>query len=987
MSDGKDKIVQNNENENQNFDEVSELDNNEEVNDPNQSFIEYENKDIPKAYLWWDNLQKTLDKEGCEIDLTQPEDTARLNIVEFVKLGRETYEFTDTFALDPEKRKIDVINIKDDEILERQKTKDVSDDVILRMYNAAKSGNLFVTYHIESKVQSKQRQILVDENGLPKIGNDIEHTNKYENEAIAYLEEPNRKPEKPDDDLYNLAEEGDKEAKKKIESYERSLRIYNTNMKVWNRVQEIKENDPDFYNKTYNLAVVTQQYFEDMWTPKVGEARIDYHKRLTQMHKNSVLMKMPEDLRNAHIYLDEVTKKLKENEGKIKASLNGKLKGELGLASRKILSESFIYRDEMLRVQNAIKEGNVQNLERMSDEVFNQKLNDLRESNQYKNGFYTVDIEEIDSMLMSENTKKFAKLDKLIKKTNDNSEFNPRKKENSTRDEVLGLLQEALNEGGFDINLNSKEDLARLYISEIDKNNICTMRYATDPEQKPIDPETITKEETLNRLGNNFDEETIDRIIKAAKEGRLFAEGHMNQRPPVGAKQIVLNGDKTFKLSKRPEELTGDEAEVFEMLEKPREVTDPVPGGFDKFLAFFGNKNAQTKINRYESAVRSYNTKMEKWNRVQQMDKTVRDRARNYSFTVSGFFNATHENGFDYKESLTELHRDAEIAKLDPIENKKELEMETYYEDLREEIVKTSKNFISLADNNFVDSEDKINDTNAFMLATTLIARNEMLKIDKIRENKDFQNFEPKSSEQIIQEATILYNSPAFKEYADSTTNATLITTYESIKTEKYTYIAVLDEMLTEVMPEDPIEDAVKNVDDGRKKDKKMFESVIKAKNEEKIRAKLGEYKKTLGKCMLHLKNCEHKDPIANINSEKADPDIAKTLAMMFTISKEMKNIGNRKESEWKSLKDLENDSKKFYESNSFKEMSKFITVDEAMKVVNNEKGSPADIINGVEKLFDDADKKVKLESTIDKSEKKEDVKEIKNNVVNQFNL
>ena len=102
----------------------------------------------------------------------------------------------------------------------------------------------------------------------------------------------------------------------------------------------------------------------------------------------------------------------------------------------------------------------------------------------------------------------------------------------------------------------------------------------------------------------------------------------------------------------------------------------------------------------------------------------------------------------------------------------------------------------------------------------------------------------------------------------------------------------------------------------------------------------------------------------------------------MFTISKEMENIGNRKESEWKSLKDLENDSKKFYESNSFKEMSKFITVDEAMKVVNNEKGSPADIINGVEKLFDDADKKVKLESTIDKSEKKEDVKEIKNNVV-----
>lgn len=992
MSDGKDKKVQNNENENQiieeqnqNFDEVSELDENEEVNELDQSFIAIdEDDDVQKANLWWDNLQKTLDEAGCEIDLTRPEDTARLNIVEYKKNGPDAYEFTNTYALDPEKRKIDIITIKDDEVLRRQQTKDISDDVLVRMYNAAKNGNLFVTSLPSPGKFHKPRQIYVEENGLPKVGQDIDHISKEEADAMVFLDKPTSKePEKPSDDIYEKAKKGDEIAQRKIESYDSRLKNYNLDVAAWARIQEIKENNPDLYKRSYNMGVIVQQYFQDVWTEGFDIASVNYNSRLTKLHEKYMRDKLPEEQRNAYIYLEEVTKKLKANGNALKTSLDGKIKGELNFTSRKILSELFIYRDEILRVKNLIDTGDFKNLHKMSDEEFEQKTSALRESEQYKVGFLTLDAEELDNLLMSETDDKLlSRIDKLIKKTNDNSNAKIEERKNITRDEVLRTLQEALNEGGLDINVNSKEDLARLYISEIDKNNFCTMRYATDPEQKPIDADNITKEEIIKRQGDIFDEKTLDRIIKAAKEGRLFAEGHMNQKPPVGAKQIVLNDGNKFNISKSPEELTGDEAEAFEMLKKPSEVTDPVPGGFDKFLAFCGNKKAQTKINRYESAVRNYNTAMEKWNKVQQMDKTVRDRARNYSFSFSGFFRAIRINEFDYKDCITELHREAEIAKLDPIENKKELEMETHYEDLREEIVKISKNYISLSENEFVKSDEIINDSNAFIFATALVARKEMLRIDKIRENKDFDNYEPKSFEQISDEAMELYNSPAFKEYAKNTTNATLITIYESIKTEKYLCLVELDNPLSEIMPEgDPIAEAVQNIDNRKEKVENNPQNVNEVKNEAKIRAKLNEYQKAFGKCLMHLKNCEQKEPTVSIKSDKADPDIAKTLATMFTISKEMKNLGNRKESEWKSLKDLENSSKEFYGSNSFKEMSKFITVEDAIKVVNNEKGSPADIINRVENLFDNADKKVKLEKTIEEP--------VKDKVINpnQLNL
>ena len=975
MSDGNENLVQD-----QNIEEVSDLN--------QSSIINEEDEEIQKANLWWDNLQKTLDDAGCEIDLTQPEDTVRLNIIEYVKFGEDNYEFNNTYALDPEERKIDLITIQDEEALKRQETKNVSDDVKLRMYNAAKEGHLFVSYHMASKIQFKQRQILIDENGLPKVGNDIDHINDREADAIRLLDKPTKEePEKPSDNIYKKAEKGDKNARNTIRSYERTLKIYNENMKAWNRVQEIKESDPDFYNKTYSLAVTAQQYFGDFWTPKFGEAYIAYQKRVTEMHKNSVLNKMPEDLRNAHIYLEELSKKLRGNGNALRASMGGKLKGSINYASAKILSEFFIYRAEMLRVKNLIDTGDVKNLQKMSDEEFEQKLSALRESEQYKVGFLTLNVEELDSMLMSEEEKFYSKLDKMIKKTNDNSVINLKEKKNLSRDEMIGLLQKALNEAGFDIDVNSKEDLARLYISEIDQNNICTMRYATDPEQRPIDSDNITKEEILERQGDIFDEGTLDRIIEAAKEGRLFAEGHMNQKPPVGARQIVFNDDKKFKICETTENLRGDEGDAFDMVVKPEEVTKPVPGGFDKFLAFFGNEKAKKKIDIYESAVRRYNLEMEKWNRVQQMDKIVRDRARNYYYTAQGFFRSVNGSEFDYKDSLTDLHREAEIKKLDLIENRKEREMEIHYEELREEIVKISKNYISLSENGFVKSDEHINDSNAFIFATALVARKEMLRIDKIRENKDFDNYEAKSFEQITQEATELYNSPAFKDYVKSTTNATLITTYETIKTEKYLCLEELDNLLSEVMPEDdnPEKLANDNIDNNEKKDEKDSLKEQKIKNEEKIRNKLYEYKGAFDNCMTYLKRFMFDKKNLNLNIKKNE-DLAKTLAMVSTISKEMKNIGNKKENEWKSIDDLKNESKKYYESNAFKEMSNFIMIGDVMKVVKGH-SSLVEAIDGIENIINKADKKVKLESTIDKSEKKEDVKEIKNNVVNQRDM
>ena len=56
------------------------------------------------------------------------------------------------------------------------------------------------------------------------------------------------------------------------------------------------------------------------------------------------------------------------------------------------------------------------------------------------------------------------------------------------------------------------------------------------------------------------------------------------------------------------------------------------------------------------------------------------------------------------------------------------------------------------------------------------------------------------------------------------------------------------------------------------------------------------------------------------------------------------------------------------------------------MKVVKGH-SSLVEAIDGIENIINNADQKVKLESTVDKPVEKENVNEIKNNVVNQFNL
>ena len=91
---------------------------------------------------WWNGLQQALDDGMCDIDLHTPEDTARLVVVDCELQSEDECDTTARYALDPERRPVDVKNITEEEIVERQQTENVSLETVRYLYEKAKAGRL-----------------------------------------------------------------------------------------------------------------------------------------------------------------------------------------------------------------------------------------------------------------------------------------------------------------------------------------------------------------------------------------------------------------------------------------------------------------------------------------------------------------------------------------------------------------------------------------------------------------------------------------------------------------------------------------------------------------------------------------------------------------------------------------------------------------------------------------------------------------------------
>ena len=278
--------VINNANNNENNEEINEVnpeepENPEEGNNLDESFMSYgvENgmndsfevdmadDEEKAAFKWYDNLQKVLDEAGCELDLNVPADTVRLNIFEITKNAPDEYDINMSSAMDPTHQNIDVNTITKEELLKRQKTL-LNADSIVRMYEAAKKGLLIVYTHAYAKTQYKQRPVYVDENGLPAVGHDVDHPTEYEGQAMEVLDEPEL-PEEPSKEVRKLAEAGDRDAKDEIRRYNYKKQNYDKNMPIWNRAMEMKQNDPETYERYYNLSTLQRYYFGAISRPDI----------------------------------------------------------------------------------------------------------------------------------------------------------------------------------------------------------------------------------------------------------------------------------------------------------------------------------------------------------------------------------------------------------------------------------------------------------------------------------------------------------------------------------------------------------------------------------------------------------------------------------------------------------------------------------------------------------------------------------------------
>ena len=393
-------------------DELDQSISQEKKNQLNQGFIQYDDE-TEAAFKWWDKLQETLDEAGCELDLNMPEDTARLNIFKINKLGPDNYEFKMTYATDPAQRTIDLATITKEEVLNMQgKLLTMNSDTIVNMYRAAKNGELLVTSHNHAQKLYKQRPVYVGKDGLPVVGNDIDHLTNEEVKAIEQLDPP--QPPKPlDNATIDAIGAGDPKAIDKLKSYNKSLEKYAGNQDLWEQAKKMEQDDPETYRRAYNLGVIMQQFYGNFWDEGAGEARVRYGGLVGEMHREYVYRNMSEQERNVHLHVDELEYDLMAARGELMHVVEGNKVTAAGLG---VITKLIIDRHEMIRAREAIKKGKFEEYKPLTKAEYVQKYDELVNSEEFVNGVRNLKADDINSIATKEDEKLFKAIDKLENK-------------------------------------------------------------------------------------------------------------------------------------------------------------------------------------------------------------------------------------------------------------------------------------------------------------------------------------------------------------------------------------------------------------------------------------------------------------------------------------------------------------------------------------------------------------------------------------------
>lgn len=226
-------------------------------------------------------------------------------------------------------------------------------------------------------------------------------------------------------------------------------------------------------------------------------------------------------------------------------------------------------------------------------------------------------------------------------------------------------LQKALDDAGCEINMKCPEDLCRIIICEITKfgksDYEIIPHYATDASRRPIDLNSISDEEIIERQNTgSLDYLCMKHIYRASQEGRLFVRDHPRTKGHMAPRQILISNHNEPYVGNDIFHMTDEEKLIGSLLDEPAAMERPGIG--TKFKAIFGDDKASKEIRKFNSPEDDFAELLENWNRIKEIeagDPAFVKTARN-NMIVSLYYFGNPEIGASQKKyvmNLYELHK------------------------------------------------------------------------------------------------------------------------------------------------------------------------------------------------------------------------------------------------------------------------------------------------------------------------------------------
>lgn len=206
---------------------------------------------------WLSQLQIILDSNGIALDLSKKEDLARLVIINSFEI-EDGYDVNMTFAMDAQQKKIDLkqddeeFEYDDDMFYKGQGSGNIADDENLnRLFDAAKTGKLYIAPIPTDPHKRNFVQLGVDEYSTPTIGTDYEKLKGKEKEDFEELSDERTAPVFPKDPGFLTKLKsffGNKKARSEVDEFNTKKAEYYEEKKSYEnhlkKVEKIKEKNP-----------------------------------------------------------------------------------------------------------------------------------------------------------------------------------------------------------------------------------------------------------------------------------------------------------------------------------------------------------------------------------------------------------------------------------------------------------------------------------------------------------------------------------------------------------------------------------------------------------------------------------------------------------------------------------------------------------------------------------------------------------------------